>query len=135
MCFLGCVLLDRGKIAKFYWERRKKANLKMKRCPVSMDIFHGTYHQTYRHAFSFHTSLGLGCYQCSFELSDMPFQNGGEWHPFLMANLQYPLSSQWIWRHISFEICSLVLGLVSSTWLYAYYAYLFFSCFSFQKYR
>ena len=42
--FLGRVLLDRGKIAKFYWERRKKANMKMKRCPVSMDIFHGTYH-------------------------------------------------------------------------------------------
>ena len=89
MLFLGRVLLDRGKIAKFYWERRKKGNMKMKRCPISMDIFHGTY----RHAFSFHNSLGLGCYQSSFELGDKPFQNGDEWHPLLVANLQYPLSS------------------------------------------
>ena len=42
--FLGRVLLDRGKIAISYWERCKKANMKMKRCRVSMDIFHGTYH-------------------------------------------------------------------------------------------
>ena len=44
--FLGRVLLDHGKIAKFYWEKRKKANMKMKRCPVSMDIGYlpWTYH-------------------------------------------------------------------------------------------
>ena len=52
----------------FYWERRKKVNMKMKWCPVSGGTF-----------------------------------------------------------------ISLVLGRVSSTWLYACNAYLFFSCFTVQK--
>ena len=37
MVFLGHTLPDRGKISKFYWELRKRVDMKMKWCTVGMD--------------------------------------------------------------------------------------------------
>ena len=129
--FWAASLLIAGKLLSFIGKGVRKLNEE-----VSSAVWISAMEHIIKHTVTLFPSIPRWvCYQSSFELGDMPFQNGGEWHKLLMANLQYPLSSQWIWRHISFEIRSLVLGLVSNTWLYDCYAYLFFSCFSVQKYR